>query len=217
MFPKLRTRLPLFRRFFYLTSPNYRLYNQVQTIDLIESYENYLTEAQSPGEEISLLFWIKTKIKGCNPDEFGQLAGAYTELAYSRYPILKDSIMELDAEHFYGLLSTYSNFDMRNSIDLFIDKFYTLIKEEIKNNATIVTEKGEFSTKKKILEIHLFTKILKFFAYNKRTVSKSEIGKDLPEYCQLYIKKYFNEFSTSDKACALFYLSALGHSLPGSK
>lgn len=123
------------------------------------------------------------------------------EIALSIYkrPEIKSQLEELDSEHFYGFLSIYTSFDMSDSMDNVLSRFFKLITLDISQKNSSIDENGNITTKRKVMETSIFALIVKSISINKRAFNKSKQRADFSEYTDAYMKRNLKLFSTSDK------------------
>lgn len=185
--------------------------------EAIGEVQNILQKEQSLTESVLLLNHVKNLVTSAKISEFQTLSSAYHDLR-SKYmtPVLShEKIQTFSSEELYACVNNLFPSDSKETAGSCLTKFFELIQKDLSSESAKIDDEGRITVDMRILEPHLFSKILAALAYNPELYLQTEEVQDLAEYTLAYIKRHSSNFSFEDKCIAMTCILSFSNPTPG--
>ena len=206
------------------TSKNYTKFYNLTPTEILENFdqitEEPIKDIAYTKERLLLLNHTREKLKSLSPDgDFKENTQSYFRLCkeVQQNELTPDLIQFFSADDIYLLLNTYSTDNGPELTSSVINRFIQLIGDDVKSDQDFMTDTGAISVGMRILEPHAFSKMLESMTRClPQFMDAPEVG-ELQQYCSVYIRKHWNNFSYHDKALSLVCLLNFVDLTPGNQ
>ena len=129
--------------------------------------------------------------------------------------LTENNISQFSSEDLYAAINNLFPHDDAQIANNCLKRFYELIQEDIGTESSSIDEEGRITVDMRILEPHLFSKIMGALALNPDLFYQCELVHDLGNYAMVYIKKHSLNFSFDDKCLSLVSILNFSNPSPG--
>jgi len=120
--------------------------------------------------------------------------------------LLEKDISQYSSEELYTIMSIFlpnQNFNTLTLQQNFLNRFFELLQEDIESDSSLVNNDGVISVSKRIIEPHLFSKIVGGFSIYQHLFNGCEGIEKFGENCTNYLRYHSKNISFFDKSLAL--------------
>lgn len=219
--PKTNTPQGFFTSLKNLISFNSKNIGKVYGLDpvtTISQVDHILASEEEISEKIYMVNHVKNCLQTSPLHDFATLSHSYNSLReqYLTSELTKENIALLTSEELYAVVNNLMVNDNPDIANWCLIRFYELISEDINTDASSIDEEGRITVDMRVLEPHLFSKIMGALSLNPDLYFQTENIEDLGQYAMVYIKRHRLNFSFDDKSLSLVSVLSFANPTPGN-
>lgn len=186
-------------------------------VTTISQVDTILNEESNVGENLYLVNHVKSQIQSSSIGDFQTLTHSYQQLReqYLKPNLTADNIAHLNSEELFAAVNNLYVGDDPLIGAAILNRLFELIQEDVGSESSTIDEEGRITVDMRILEPHLFAKIMGCISMNNDLFLACENIQDLAQYAMVYIKRQSLNFSFDDKSLALISILNFANPTPG--
>ena len=131
-------------------------------------------------------------------------------------PELSDQkIQGFSGEELYACIENLFPQDSTETAASCLKRLFELIQQDVSSESAAIDEDGRVTVTMRVLEPHLFSKIIAAMSYCPELFLRAAEAQDLAQYALAYIKRHSMNFSFEDKSLAMTGLLSFANPTPG--